>query len=158
MTTSQWSAISARIVAQMLTISQIGKVWDRKRLAKTQDEIAEIAFAQIEGEQKLRTWNVTCPRMPTSKREDQGGALYWERTALIEGWSQLEDPNDSENDFAGIVEQVIRTIATDEWQTRLGGTILAGTPPKLMKFEPIFYGFVVCHYARLEAVLSTIEG
>ncbi len=161
MTQSSWAAIAARIVTDIQTVPDVGNVFDRLRLATAEQTMADIITATIGGEPRARVWMVTMGRIDTAFA-DASGAMQWDRGAVIEGFLQIEDANDSAGAAMALAEGIIRVLATDV-RTRqsnglyLGGTVLSGKPPKLVTNDlRIFFG-VGCHYVRLEMPLMTIE-
>jgi hypothetical protein len=160
-TQSSWSAIAARIVAQIQTVPKIGNVYDRLRLATADNSIDAIISASIDGEPRARVWMVTMGRQDT-KFEDAGGSMQWDRTAVIEGFLQIEDANDSATMAVGLAEAIIRVLATDVRTKQsnglyLGGTVLTGKPPRITTNELRVFFAVACHYIRVEMPLTTLE-
>jgi hypothetical protein len=156
MPTSNWTAVVARIVAEISTITDIGQVHDRIRPVWDSDTFNAVALAQIGNENKARMWMVHLEGMDTSFA-DASGALKWNRQAVVEGFLQIEDASSSELNATDFVEQIIRILAADLQSTKLNGAVLSGAPPKLEKNEPRFFGFVACHYIRISMPLLTIE-
>jgi hypothetical protein len=156
---SNWTAISDRIVSQLETIANIGRVHPRARLLRTAEDILEQAATELGGVQVLRMWQVHLETPDPSFWADQGGHAQWNRMAVIEGFLQLEDDNDSERNAIAFGEQVIRLLNTDVRTTRLGGTVLFGGPATFVQrpAEVRAFGFVICHYIRIHLPLSTTE-
>jgi hypothetical protein len=156
MPTSTWNAVVARIVQQLQTIQDIGQVHDRERLVYTQDEIYAIGDAIIGGEHKFRCWMVHLQSVDNAWA-DASGAQQWNRTVLIDGYLQVEDPLSSEHAAMALAEAITRTLAADWQATRMGGLVLAADPPKLVSSAPKFFGFVGVHFVSLRMPLITLE-
>ena len=152
---STWEAIVARIVAQMNTITDIGRVHDSIRLTFDTEGWVGTSVATIGGEKKARVWMVRLEANDT-KRADQS-SMQWNQRAVIEGYLQVEADGAGEKTAIALSEQIIRTLAADLWSTRLNNTVLTGKPPKLEDNRPQFFGFVGAHYVRLVMELTTIE-
>jgi hypothetical protein len=155
---SSWTAASDRIVAQIKTVTNVGRVYGRARLLRTKDDIVEHAALELGGKKTLRMWMVHLETPERSFWADQGGHAQWDRLAVIEGFLQLEDKNDSERTAIAIGEQIIRTLNTDV-RTKLGGTVLFGGPATFVgrPGEIRAFGFVVAHYCRIDLPLSATE-
>jgi len=156
MAQSNWSAIVARIVAQMQTISEIGQVYKGLRLVRSEQDFLDLATAELAGETRERMWMVRLEAMP-SQWADASGSLKWNRRALIEGFLQFENDGSSEETGLSLGESIIRTLATDLRSTKLNSTVLSGHPPSLDANEPRVFVFVLAHYVRLTMPLLTIE-
>jgi hypothetical protein len=156
MATTNWTAVVARIKAQMETITNIGQVHDRRRLMTKREEFDAQALADINGEKRTRFWMISLSRMDDAFL-DSGGSLRWDREAVIEGILQLEDVNSSELTADALAESVCRTLATDLRTTKLNGTVLTGRPPRIEVNEPRFFVFVVAHYIRIVFPLISVE-
>lgn len=161
MTQSSWTAISNRIVAQLATIANIGRVHPRARLLTDMEQLLDESTVELGGERKLRMWMVHLEIARRSTWQDQGGNAEWDRLAVIEGFLQVEDENDSERTAIALGESVIRVLNTDVRATKLGGTVLWGGPASFPQAprpaEVRQWGPVVAHYVRVELPLSTIE-
>lgn len=156
MAQSSWSAVVARLKAQLETITGIGRVHDRLRLAANEERFNELALSEIGGEDRARMWMIRLERMETSFA-DASGSLQWNRVALIEGFLQIEDANSSEHTATALAESICRTLAADLQATKLGATVLSGGPPGIMVNEPRIFVFVPCHYVRIEMPVLSIE-
>jgi hypothetical protein len=156
MAQSSWSAIVARIVAQIQTIADVGQVHDRRRLVKTESEFIGISGVAIGGVQQARMWQVFLESMGASFA-DASGALKWNRVAVIHGFLQLEDANSSETTAITLAESICRTLSNDLQATKLGGTVLSGAPARIIVAEPRFLLIVECNFVRIEMPLLTIE-
>jgi hypothetical protein len=158
---SSWTAISDRIVARIKTVANVGRVHSRARLLRTADDITEHAALELGGVQVLRMWMLHLETPQRAFWADQGGHTQWDRMAVVEGFLQVEDENDSERTAIALGEQIIRVLNTDARTTRLGGTVLAAGPatfaPSPRPGEIRAFGFVVCHYIRLELPMFTTE-
>lgn len=158
---SSWQAITDRIVAQMATITGIGRVWNRTRLLFDEASILEHATDEIGGERRLRMWRVGLEVPRASTWSESGGHAQWNRQALIEGYLQVEPEDQSELLAITLGESVIRTLNTDLRATKLGGTILWGGPatfpPGVRPGEARDFAFIVAHYIRVDVPLFTLE-
>jgi hypothetical protein len=158
---STWQAITDRIVAQLGTITGIGRVWNRTRLGFDESSILGFATDEIGGEQKLRLWMVHLEVPAASKWSEAGGHAQWDRNAVIEGFLQVEDEDTSELAAIALGESVIRTLNTDVRTTRLGETVLWGGPATFPNGhrpgQATQFAFVVCHYVVVHLPVHTLE-
>jgi hypothetical protein len=156
---STWTAISDRIVNRIATVANVGRVYSRARVLRTADDIVEHAALELGGVQTLRMWMVHLETPERSSWADQGGHAQWNRVAVIEGFLQLEDSNDSERTSIALGEQIIRVLNTDVRTTKLGATVLFGGPATFFgrPGEIRAFGFVVAHYVVVQLPLSTVE-
>lgn len=156
MTTSAWSDIADRIVNRIQTVANVGNAFNRLRLAFSQDDFYAFAKATVGGEGKARVWMVTLAPS-TSARSDASGRVQWNRMGVIEGFLQIEDAASSEHTAVSLAEAIMRALDTDVWDNRLNNLVLWGDPCRLVSNEPRFFGFVACHYVRIELPLHTLE-
>jgi len=160
-TTSTWAAICDRVVAQLNTIANIGKVHDHTRLITSTDDFVAAMTTDVGGEQKIRAWMIHEEIPKVATWEDQGGNAAWDRLVVCEGFLQLEDASSSERTAIALAELVIRALNTDVRTTKLGGTVLSGGPAGFPNGhrpgEPRIWGPLVCNYIRVDLPVFTIE-
>jgi len=158
---STWQAITDRIVAQMVTVTGIGRVWNRSRLMFDEASLLEHATDEIGGERKLRMWTVHLESPANSAWSDSGGNAQWDRMAVIEGFLQMEADDDPELKAVALGEAVIRVLNTDVRTTKLGGTVLWGGPATFPSGHhpgaATQYAFIVCHNVVVHLPLHTVE-
>lgn len=161
MTQSSWSAISDRIAAQMATITNIGRVWRYTRVVTDEGTFADVMTAELGDERRLRAWMIHPEVARVNTWAEQSGTTQFNRTAVIEGFFQVEDDADSERVAVGFGEAVIRVLNTDVRTTRLGATVLSGGPATFPSGhrpgEPRVFAFVLAHYVRVELPLWSLD-
>lgn len=146
---SAWSAIGARVVAQVRTVQNVGQVHNRRRFAVNPDDASEFAFSTIGDEQILRVWFVYLKEMPKTRREGGGSHRQLNRTIVIEGYLALSDATSSENTAISLAEQIMTVLDADSL-TGLGGTVMAGSGPcQLVENEPRFFGMWGAHHVEI---------
>lgn len=156
MTTSTTALIIDRVVERMNTVANIGRVHDRMRLADNQNKIEKQLLAEVGNDTILRAWFVHLGKTQ-ARQADSASRMAWDRTLLVEGWSQFNDAADTENDFQTMAEKVARVLWYDAQTTRLNSQILFAKPPSLADPQPRMFAGLVCSYVRLEMPISTIE-
>jgi len=154
---SSWTDVVARLVNRIGTVANVGKVHDRMRLVADADAYDAIAKATIDGEDTFRLWMVHLDRMDSKWEAVNAGLVDWNRVAVTEGFLLLEDAAKTEHTATALAESIIRAIDGDIRTTKLNSTILSGGPTRLAANEPRIFGFVICHFVRLETPLMAIE-
>lgn len=154
MPVSTWTAIVARVKAQLESVPNIGHVHDGHRLVTTAAALDEVGISDIEGERRFRMWTITLASVP-SVWEDQSGIVKWTRLIVVEGYLQFEDG--SQVDPTNLAELVMRKLDTDVRTTRLNDLILFGGPCSLRTNEPRQFGPILCNYCKVECPVVTLE-
>jgi hypothetical protein len=147
---STWSAIAARVVTQIQTVPNIGRVHDRRRFSVNNEDTAAWAFARIGDEDVLRVWFTYLKRMPNTRREGGGSHRQWNESIGVEGYLALADSASSENTMIELVRSVMTVLDADSL-TGLGGLVMGGSGPcVLVENQPRFFGMWAAHHVEIE--------
>jgi len=154
--------IRAAIVAQMLTVPDIGHFHDRERYAKNKKDLLELYQVDLDGAGPEKKTEVRggylVRRSTTVKREDADNdiALHeWQLRYFL----SFDDERNSELAFDAKLDSMRAIHSAD---LKLGGLVFSprfGQPTGLQLIEsgPVMFCNTLCHGARLKLETATIE-
>lgn len=141
------AAVKTRIVAQILTVSGIDKVYNRMRNL-ADDSVKKDELSDTDG--RIHVWMVTressrwqdlAQNQVTNQRRDQ---------LVIHGFYAVRDSDDSEAAFDALIESVMTAINADRRaSSKLGDTVANGEPPSLRLQDHRMYANTLCHHAEI---------
>lgn len=146
--------IRAAIVAEMSAITGIGIVHDYERYAAREGDFRTLYLYDLgAGEKQIRGWYVR--RRSTVQTREVMGSHEDIHQWLIRGFMAIDDAAASEKAFDTLIEAVRERFRVNN---NLGGVINSiyspeGKGVELAESQPVLFGGVLCHSARLH--LST---
>lgn len=149
------SQIKARIVAQMLLVTGIGKVYDRMRLITS-----EITFkTDCVVNNRVNAWFLTRTAKKVQDLDVNQAVAEPTDTLLIHGFLGVQDAADTDSMMDDLADAVIAQINTDRKPpSKFNGLVQMADPPQLTTSDLRHFGVpqVLCHH--VEITISLVQG
>lgn len=149
-------AIRAALVAVISSVPDMGAVHAWERYDGQTAGLLEHYTVQLAGKRQVRGWFV---RRVRSETQRQAGKAFFDRHGWeIRGYMGLEDANQSELVFDGLVEALRTALLAD---LTLGGVVMPperrddNTPELRVETGPVLFAGVLCHGASLQLMTKS---
>lgn len=146
--------IRAAIVAEISAVAAIGIVHNYERYAQREGDFrARYLYDLGAGDKQIRGWYVR--RLTTRQNHEVMGSYDDHHDWLIRGFMAIDDAAASELVFDGLIEAVRERFRLNASLSGLISSVYSpeGKGPELVESQPVMFGGVLCHSARLH--LST---
>lgn len=132
------------------TVSNVGNVYDYRRLANVWDDVLSLYKTTISGTDVIRAWQVTCvgalhEGFVTTGQYNTGNKITYQY--VCEGFWSIDDANSSEKTALALALAVKDALTSS---TLFSSNVTAVTLPSLERFIYRNLGGTICHYAEIK--------